>query len=86
MFVLRKISSDGVQLNFSLGESYTLVTEETNPKEFERSSLAFWKEAKPENTYGFVSDQQGRLFPLFKNQWNYIMTSNGKTFANVTLK
>ena len=86
MFVLRKFSGEGIQMNISLGASYTLVTKEHNPKEFAETSLIFWKEKEPENTYGFVSDGNGKIFPLFKGQFNYIMTGDGKTFANVSQK
>jgi hypothetical protein len=86
MFVLRKITGDGVQMNFSLGESYTLILKENNPEDFKRASLAVWTEENPENTYGFVSKPDGQFIALFKKQFNYIMTSDGNTFANVSLK
>nr|DAH01352.1 MAG TPA: hypothetical protein [Crassvirales sp.] len=35
MFALRKITSDGLEMNFNLGDSYTLVTKDRSPKEFE---------------------------------------------------
>ena len=35
MFALRKITNDGLEMNFSLGDSYTLVTKDRSPKEFE---------------------------------------------------
>lgn len=35
MFALRKITNDGLEMNFSLGDSYTLVIKERSPKEFE---------------------------------------------------
>ena len=34
MFILRKISGSGVEMNFNLGDSYTLITKEHNEKEF----------------------------------------------------
>ena len=86
MFTLRKISGEGIEMNFSLGASYTLVTKEHNPKEFAETSLIFWKKKNPENTYGFVSDENGKIFPLYIGQFNCIMTSGGRTFANISLK
>ena len=35
MFALRKITKDGLEMNFSLGDHYTLVTKDRSPKEFE---------------------------------------------------
>ena len=35
MFALRKITNDGLEMNFNLGDSYTLVTKDRSPKEFE---------------------------------------------------
>lgn len=36
MFTLRKITQTGVEMNFNLGDSYTLVTKENSPEEFEK--------------------------------------------------
>ena len=35
MFVLRKITGSGVEINIEMGDGYTLITKECNPKEFE---------------------------------------------------
>ncbi len=86
MFILRKISSDHVEMNFIVGKSYSLITESGNPNDFKRLSKSFWgKDTEVENTYGFICGEFEPL-PLFKNQFNYIMTGDGKTFSNVTLK
>ena len=38
-------------------------------------------------TYAFVSTEDGsEIYPLFRNQRNYIVGENGKTFSNLTLK
>ena len=52
----------------------------------ELMEVSTWKKKEPENTYGFVSDENGKIFPLFINHYNCIMTSGGKTFANVSQK
>jgi hypothetical protein len=83
MFVLRKISAEGIQLNFSLGSSYTLVRKDENPKEFERQ---LGNCPHPENTYGIIHGENAQPHYLYANHHNFIMASDGKTFANVTLK
>lgn len=35
MFALRKISSNGGEINFDLGDYYSLITKERSPEEFE---------------------------------------------------
>lgn len=35
MFALRKITSDGLEMNFDLGDCYHLITKERSPEEFE---------------------------------------------------
>lgn len=35
MFALRKITKDGLEMNFSLGDYYSLITKERSPEEFE---------------------------------------------------
>lgn len=82
MFTLRKITGDGVELNFFLGKSYTLVTQEKNPKDFEETR----KHLKYDEgeTYGFVSDENGNVLGLFPKQQNFIMVG-GKTVDNLTL-
>lgn len=83
MFVLRKITEEKLQSNTSLGESYTLIRKDDNPKEFKEMSLNVWNEAEPKNTFAFVLDVNGKPYGLFKNQFNYIMASNGQTFSYI---
>lgn len=81
MFTLRKVTGGGVEMNFYLGKSYTLITKERNPKEFEemRQHLKY----DEGETYGFISGDDGQILGLFPKQQNYVMV-NGKTVANVT--
>jgi hypothetical protein len=81
MFTLRKITGDGVELNFFLGKSYTLILEDRNPKDFEE--LRTHMKYDVGETYGFVSDNDGNALALFPKQQNFIMV-NGKTVDNVT--
>jgi len=90
MFILRKVAN-GHESNTIVGDSYNFVSKETNPEEF---TLAFksWHGAisiaeEDSETYAFLIYECGqKSMPLFKNQYNYIMTSDGKTFANITLR
>lgn len=39
------------------------------------------------SVYAFIVSEGGKeIYPLFKNQRNYIMTDSGKTFSNLSLK
>lgn len=82
MFTLRKITGDGVELNFILGSSYTLITKDKNPEEFEaaRTHLKY----DEGETFGFVSDEDGKMLALFPRQQNFIMI-NGKTVDRLTI-
>lgn len=82
MFTLRKITQTGVEMNFNLGDSYTLVTKENSPEEFEKGlkEHPFY-----EDIYAFVS-WNNEILPLYKNQKNYIVSESGKTYDNLTYK
>lgn len=81
MFTLRKMTGNGVQMNFYLGKSYTMVHHEKNPEEFEQARKKLGYDA--EDVFGFVSDEDGHTFALFPKQANYIMI-NGKTVDYIT--
>lgn len=84
MFALRKVTKDGVELNFALGDSYTLVMKETAPGEFERGAK---DHPHYEDMYGFLTWRGGaEILPLYKNQWNYIVSENGATYSNLSCK
>jgi hypothetical protein len=96
MFTLRRISEEGVQMNRIIGDSYTYIDREINPEEFnesfknyfERNHVADLDETSDNDTkrvYAFVCNSS-YVQPLYKNQTNYIMTENGKTFANVSYR
>lgn len=88
MYTLRKITGEGLQMNFNLGNEYTVVTKESNPEQFKRTFEVFWKDM-PETeseTYGFVTGEDLKIHCLFKKQFNYIMTESGRTFSNLSFK
>lgn len=84
MFVLRRITSEGLQTNESIGDHYNYVDAELNPKEF-KEGMDQMKWVKDPNIYGFVVFNNGsQLRALYKNSTYFVMCSNGQTFANIT--
>lgn len=94
MYTLRRISSEGVEMNYYLGKSYTVVDSEKAPERFKEDHIACFRELgatdemAPENlTYAFVGNEDGSFVqPLYKNQRNYIVSESGKTISNLTEK
>jgi hypothetical protein len=96
MFILRRISSAGVEMNHSLGDGYTYINREYNVLEFRRSFKVFFdkdhvadldetSDEDSKDVYGFIGNGPF-LQPLYKNQKNFIMTESGKTFSNLSYK
>ncbi len=98
-FILRRISTRGVEMNFALGGKYTVVHKAEAPEEFHRDLRRHHGvydgnpvdsvSALPvdESIYAFVGSEGGLdIYPLYINQSNYIMTDGGKTFHNLTVK
>lgn len=82
MFALRKITNDGLEMNFNLGDSYTLVTKDRSPKEFEDKMK---DHPNYDEAYAFIYWKDGVL-PLYRGQQNYIVSENGATYSNLTYK
>lgn len=82
MFALRKITNDGLEMNYDLGDYYVLVTKARSPEEFEdkMKDHPFYDKA-----YAFIYWKDG-ILPLYKNQYNYIVSENGTTYSNLTNK
>ncbi|HAY3545127.1 TPA: hypothetical protein JRX92_003528 [Elizabethkingia anophelis] len=96
MFVLRRVTGDGVEMNKVLGEGYNYVCRERNydefckmfEKYFEKNHVADLdteSDNDTKNCYAFITSD-GHLQPLYKTQHNYIMTERGKTFDNVSYR
>lgn len=95
MYTLRRISGPGVEMNFALGQSYTVVHRFISYEDFQRSFQAFYQ--KPHvadldptadwetlNVFAFVVSENGTsVHPLYKDQQSYIMTENGGTFSKL---
>lgn len=80
MFILRKITTQGVRMHFSLGKSFTIVTESDSLEEFKKSLSG----NDPKETYAFISDENGKVLNLYRNQDNHILTENGSVYDNVS--
>jgi len=86
MFILRRITSENLQRNTILGESYLIIDKESNNEEYQKS-LKSMKWTDDNDYYGFISYAQGsELLPLYKKSTYFIMVGNGQTFANITFK
>lgn len=99
MFVLRRITGESNECNTCLGESYTYVAKERNESEFYRTyQVHLGNDADTEVTqslmdsledkiYAFVVSENGKeVIPLYRPSSYFIMTSNGKTFDNLTFR
>lgn len=95
MYTLRKITKNNYETNINIGNQYGVVLRETNYEEFKKTFEMFFKEQHvadlneesseySKKCYGFILGED--TYPLYKNQFNYIMTENGKTFSNLTYK
>ncbi len=86
MFILRRITSENVESNTSLGKNYILIDAEKNPDDYQKSLKSLiWSDDK--ELYGFISHDNGtKLIPLYKKSTYFIMASNGQTFSNITYK
>lgn len=85
MFYLRKISGQGVEMNFTLGDDYTLIHNFRNPEEFKEALEIYEATKSPKNEnkiFAFITGN-GRTLPLFQIQQNYVMTGNGDTYAKI---
>lgn len=87
MFILRRITSNGLEANTCLGTEYVLVLREANKEEFEERTK-LWKDSDlEEEMYGLVCYEDGEsIMPLYKKSVYYIMSSDGRTFANISLR
>lgn len=89
MYTLRRITSESIEINSCLGLNYTLILKERNEVEFQKTAkLMKWDEAEmTSEIYGFISFNNGaETVPLYKKSNYFVMTSDGKTFSNITYK
>lgn len=86
MFILREITSEKLEINTCLDIEYVLVLKKENEKEFEERTR-LWPESCLKDVYGVVCFDNGEsIIPLKENSIYYVMTSDGKTFSNISKK
>jgi hypothetical protein len=86
MFILRRITSEKIEINTCLGDYYVLVSRERNVDEFKRT-VKLWSEDDTEDVYAIVTYNDGSdIMPLYKKSHYYVMASDGRTFANISEK
>lgn len=88
MFILRRINSAKLESNTCLDTEYVLTLQNINPKEFQETmDLLEFDGDDAKEVYGFITYDDGEhIMPLYKKSSYYVMTSDGKTFANVSFK
>lgn len=89
MFILRRITSESIEINDCLGVSYIMILKERNRAEFENTAKNMgWDDADMTRyMYGFiVYDNGSKTIPLYQESLYFIMASDGKTIANISNK
>ena len=88
MFILRRVTSRGIEMCFCLGEDYNLTTVEANAEEFCRH-MNLWTGGgvADKEIYGFIAYNQGKAIqPLYVKSKYFIKLSNGDVFADISYK
>ena len=84
MFILRRILKNGSEVNTNLGDYYTLQIKEKCENEF-NETIKMWGDSDSKSMYGVIVYEDGsKIMPLYDNSKYYIMTSDGRTFDNVS--
>lgn len=85
MFILRRIEQNCGQINTNLGDYYSLILKESEKQQFEET-VKEWEKDAIEKMYGVIvfDDDNDCMMPLYKGSKYYVMTSDGRTFDNLT--
>lgn len=90
MYTLRKITSKKIEFNQNLGENYSVFKKQNNEDAFLKMYVDFFQIKQDKNKidvgncYAFVvSENAKETFALFKDEKNYIVNKEGKTFSNL---
>ena len=87
MFTLRRITSEGLESNQIIGDSYNLINQERNQKQYQETLEMHFQIKEDKDIYGFIVCKNGtKIMPLYRKNTYFVMISNGETFANVTLR
>lgn len=87
MFILRRVDSKFGEINTNLGDYYTLISKEKNRDQF-NETVKLWEKNVIEKIHGVAvfGDDNESIMPLYNGNQYYIMTSDGKTFSNISEK
>jgi hypothetical protein len=86
MFILRRITPANLEINTNLGDNYVLILRERTTQEF-KETIKSWLKEDVEDVYGLITfNDSDDIMPLFETSLYFIMTSDGKTFSNVSKK
>lgn len=85
MFALRTISSDGVETNTVIGDSYSLITRRSK-SDFECTARNMFIESDEEleKVNQFIHSYDHEVIVVYKDEEAYIMLGSGKTYDNLT--
>lgn len=84
MFILRRILKDNTEVNTNLGEYYTLQLKERSLDQF-NDLVSKWSIEDLKGVYGVIVFNDGSdIMPLYEESRYYVMTSDGRTFDNVS--
>jgi len=87
MFILRRIDSEFGEINTNLGDYYALISKEKNPEKFNETVKLWEKDVIEEiNAVVVFDDDNGLIIPIYNESQYYVMTSDGRTFANISNK
>ena len=75
MYSLRKVLKSGTETNEFIGARYSLVNNDFDPVGFDK----LW-DGDPD-VYAYINET-----PLYRDERNYIISSNGALFCNVSYK
>ena len=89
MLILRRITSESIEINTEMDRDYVLILKERNIEEFKKTAkqLNWENEESIKDIYGFIVFDEGEsIMPLYEKSNYYVMASDGRTFANITHK
>lgn len=87
MFILRRITSEGNEVNMVVGESYNVTHSQFNEAEFIKLKDILKIDNSEAEIFCFITYKGGIEYePLYKKSSYYMMTENGNTFANLSFK
>jgi|GEM_PF-2888894 len=85
MFILKRTTSQSIEINDCLGVSYVIILKESNNVEFEKmAKIMKWNDADiAKDIYGFITYNNGAdIMPLYLKSHYLIMVSDGKTVSS----